>query len=124
MMPPQLLLYSPKSSLTGFLSASLLSLNQTFKKYTLLSLYFRKVKLFLPPDKRHSLKEPPPEHQGIRAGSNATTKTTEWLCFGFYKNKNNVVSIHLHWEQGDSITESTCVDAATCSICKNDSTDF
>lgn len=45
-------------------------------------------------------------------------------CFGFYKNKNSVVSICLHWESGDGITE-ICVlikqiAAASGSICKTD----
>lgn len=77
------------------------------------------------------MKRPPHRHQGIRTEQqkNATTRRQQdGFCFGFYKNKNNVLSIRLHWEWGDSITD-ICVlikqiDTATRGICITDDTDF
>lgn len=56
------------------------------------------------------------------------TEDNRTACFGFYKNKNNIVPICLHWKWGDGITEMCVVikqiDAASGSICKTDNTDF
>lgn len=87
------------------------------------SLYFGKIKTILAADKRHYMEG---HLTGTRAQELSNKKmlpqdnrTTFVLVFT--KNKNNVVSIHLHWKQGDRITE-VCVfikqiDAATCRIC-------
>lgn len=77
------------------------------------------------------MKRPPHRHPCIRTEQQKKMLPQEdnrTACFGFYKNKNNVVSICLLWAWGDGITE-ICVaikqiDAASGSICKTDNIDF
>ena len=85
LMPPQLLYYTLPNHLLPDSSLPLcFPPNLTFKRVHLLSLYFRRIKLFLPQTKGIPWKGHLTRHQGIRTEQQKCYhKTTEWLLFWF-----------------------------------------